>query len=335
MKRHAGLITALSLVIGIGLFLFVIRQTGSRELLHRVEAAGWGFLWLLIISGLRPMARSYAWLRCLNERDRQVGFFSVWRARLIGDAVGNLTAAGPLLAEPARLMFFTGRVPMAAAAASLSIELLTYLASSLVLMVTGLALLLSRFALSSSIREVAWLAFLSLFGALGISTIALVRRLSLSALLGKLLKRGVVGNRYLEWIDAQLARLYVWEQQVFDFYYERPRDFLWVCLCEALFHLSGVIEIWFTLALIGESATPVTAFIFEAVNRLLTMIFSFVPTRVGVDEAGTGLLAPVLGFAALIGVALAVYRKLRIFFWTAVGLVLLATHLKAIRRADQ
>ncbi len=335
MKKHAGLITAVSLIIGVALFLFVIRQTGGRELFHRVEAAGWNFLWILLISGLRPLARSYAWLRCLPEADRQVGLFPVWRARLIGDAVGNVTAAGPLLAEPARLMFFTGRVPMASAAASLSIELLTYLASSLVLMIAGLALLLNRFALSTSMREVAGLAFLGLFVALTVGITILVRRWSPIAFFGKLIERGPNGNRLLQWLDAQLSRLYAWEQQVFDFYHERPRDFFWVVLCEVAFHLSGVVEIWFTLTLIGEQATLIAAFIFEAVNRLLTMIFSFVPTRVGVDEAGTGLLAPALGFTALVGVTLAVYRKLRVFFWTAVGLILLATHLKTIRETQQ
>ena len=45
--------------------------------------------------------------------------------------------------------------------------------------------------------------------------------------------------------------------------------------------------------------------------------------KLGVDEAGTGWLAEALGFGSLTGVALALYRKLRVLFWTALGLVLM------------
>lgn len=328
MKKHARLVTAVSLVVGLALFAVVVRQAGARELLDRVRTIGWSFVWILIVAGLRPLARSMAWLRSLDEADRGVGFATLWRARLIGDAVGNLTAAGPLLAEPARLVFLGGRISMSAAASSLSIELLTYLASCAVVMAAGLALLLARFAISSSLRAVSLAALAALLAGFAFTVVVLMRRWSLSSLLGNRIELGGSEHPVIEWIDRQLERIYKIETDIFDFYHRRPRDFSVVCVCEAAFHLLGIVEIWLTLRLIGEQPTLVTAFIFEAINRLLTMIFSFVPARMGVDEAGTGLLAASLGLAALVGVAMAVYRKLRVIFWTAVGLILLAAQFR-------
>ena len=65
------------------------------------------------------------------------------------------------------------------------------------------------------------------------------------------------------------------------------------------------------------------AFILEAVNRFITVAFKFVPLRLGVDEAGTGLLTGVLGLGSALGVTLAIVRKIRVLGWNAVGVLVL------------
>jgi hypothetical protein len=76
--------------------------------------------------------------------------------------------------------------------------------------------------------------------------------------------------------------------------------------------------------LIGVDLSVVTAFLMESVNRALNIAFVFVPALVGVDELGTRELAKVLGFDGSFGVALAIIRKIRMFFWIGVGLIFLA-----------
>jgi hypothetical protein len=49
-----------------------------------------------------------------------------------------------------------------------------------------------------------------------------------------------------------------------------------------------------------------------------------VPMRLGVDEAGTEILTAVLGYPSATGVTLAIVRKMRVLFWTGIGLLLLA-----------
>ena len=51
------------------------------------------------------------------------------------------------------------------------------------------------------------------------------------------------------------------------------------------------------------------AIVFEALNRVITAAFKFVPFRVGIDEASAGALAPILSVNPAAGVALAVVRK--------------------------
>src|SRR6185295_9211189 len=158
MKTRSHLLTLLSLLIGGLLFVLVVQQTGTRELWERVRALDARFAWILAASAVRPVLRAYAWLRCLQEEERQAGFFSLWRARLIGDAIGNLTTAGPLLAEPARLVFLSGHVPFQAAAASLSLELVSYLFSACLMMLAGLIILLATGAVAPVLRTASIIA---------------------------------------------------------------------------------------------------------------------------------------------------------------------------------
>ena len=58
-------------------------------------------------------------------------------------------------------------------------------------------------------------------------------------------------------------------------------------------------------------------------NRIINVAFKFIPLRAGVDEGGTGQVSRVLGFARGIGETLAIVRKGRDIFWTAIGITLI------------
>ena len=72
------------------------------------------------------------------------------------------------------------------------------------------------------------------------------------------------------------------------------------------------------------SPTLAQAIVFEALNRVVTVAFKFVPFRIGIDEALSGALAPMLAVNPAAGVALAVVRKVRNLAWSAVGLAIIA-----------
>jgi hypothetical protein len=101
-----------------------------------------------------------------------------------------------------------------------------------------------------------------------------------------------------------------------------------VLLWEALFHLGAVAEVFLVLQVIASGATLLDAFILETTGRLIVVVFKFVPSRLGVDEAGTALVANALRLNPTVGVTLALVRRIRILIWNAVGLLLLV-----VRRA--
>jgi len=105
---------------------------------------------------------------------------------------------------------------------------------------------------------------------------------------------------------------------------EYPRRFLPICFFETMYHLLGICEGWYILAkLMSLMPDLQTSFLLESVSRIITIVFKLIPFVIGVDEAGAQFVTETLAIGASIGVTLAVIRKGRILFWTAVGLVLI------------
>lgn len=331
MKFRSRALTVCSLVIGLALFILVIRKTGWHEIAERVRALGAGFLLILLISAVRQMARTLAWLCCLTPADRTVGLLALLKARLAGDAIGDLTTAGPLIAEPLKVVTLGDRLSIDARIASLAVENLAYAVSSCVLLLAGTIALLAFFTVDDSLRLASLIA-LGIVVLVLVGSIVVVRaRVPLLSGLSTVLLCAI--GRETQW-QARLTRLREQENYVFDFYSQRPLDFLLVAGCEISFHAAGVLEVFMTLYLIGSVPTLVVAFILETVNRAINIVFAFVPAMIGVDEAGTGLLAGTLGLGTTAGVTVALVRKARMFFWIVLGLIFLAVRRKERRKAE-
>jgi hypothetical protein len=123
------------------------------------------------------------------------------------------------------------------------------------------------------------------------------------------------------WREA-LSRI---RQSIVTYWTASPARVVQAFLLDMAFHVLAVYEIFLTLGwLLGGQPTIAQALVFEALNRAVTAAFKFVPFRVGIDEALSGALAPILAVQPVAGVTLAVVRKLRNLAWTGVGLLLIA-----------
>ena len=318
------LLALISAIIGLALFIYVLRQTGLEEIGGRLRELGAGFLLILAISAFRYLTRSLSWLRCIPPEDRHIGFWTLWRARLAGEAIGDLTA-GPLVAEPLKALVLGDKVSLASRVSSLTVENITYTVSSCVMVMAGAIALLTSFGLAGSLRVAMLASLVAVAVVIVASVIVIGRRWKLGSGIATMLSQMLIrDDAKRDMITSKIVHLAELEEYIFDFFAKRPADFFLVILCQMSFHLAGVTEIFVTMKLIGANLSFTTAFLMESVNRALNIAFVFVPAMVGVDELGTRELAKVLGFDGTFGVALAIIRKIRMFFWIGVGLVFLA-----------
>lgn len=310
-RRRQHVLTGAAAVGGLALFAYAIRSAGVAEIADGVGRVGWGIFAILAIAGVRFSLRAQSWRLCMRPEAR-LPFWRAFAAFLAGDAVGNVTPLGLVASEPTKVLLTRHRLATSESVASLAVDNLVYAASALAMVAVGVVVMLATVPLSVEWREAAVLSLLALAAA------SLVATRLLSGTWSP--ERGARP----QWRE----RLAAVRESVLTFWVERPTTLARVFAVGLCFHALAVWEVFFVLgwALGDRSPTLAQAIVFEALNRVVTLVFKFVPFRVGVDETLSGALAPILAVNPAAGVTLAVIRKARNLFWTGIGLLLIGVH---------
>jgi hypothetical protein len=321
-------------LLGLVLFAYFVRKAGVSQIIDGIKRLGVGFLLILGISALRQITRSLAWTRCF-ESPYSLRFRDAFTARVMGDALGNIIPlASVAVSEPSKAAFVTDRVPLLASLSALALENIFYSLSVAIFIFSGTAALLLTFPLKPALRYAS-------FGTLAVTMLVvplgyLIIRKQWKFLSGPMLflrGRGLGQT----WTEKTIPRARSLEDRIYGFYERNSDRLLLILALEMCFHMAGVLEIYTTLWFISDIVAPtlLTAFILESVNRVINIVFKFIPFRLGVDEAGTGMLAKALGFTQAIGVALAIVRKARDMFWTALGVALIVRRGLSLKNLDR
>jgi hypothetical protein len=191
-------------------------------------------------------------------------------------------------------------------------------------MPAGAFLLLSGFAVGGLLRAGTMVASGVMLVVIVTIVFAIARHWTLFSSLEIIINRTIRFPRCRQLLEHKLKYLTMLEAYIFAFYSHGPFNFFIVVLCQIGFHLLGVAEAYVALRFTDLKVTLLMSFIFEAVNRAVNIVFNFVPARAGVDEASSALLSKALGLGAEAGVTLAIIRKARILFWSALGLFFFA-----------
>lgn len=308
-------------LLGLALFVYFVRKAGLSEVLSGIGRLGWAFLFIIAISSVRHIVRSLAWTKCV-EKPYRLRFRDALAARLMGDALGNIIPfISFAVSEPSKAVFVKHRVPLMVGLSALAIENLFYSLSVCVFILAGTTTLLLSFALPKPLRYASLVALVVILIVIPLGVLVIRSKARfLSGAIEFLRARGPARNA-LGKLQPKAEAL---EERIYGFYERNGRRVLPLFSLELLFHLAGVCEIYTTLWFISPTAPSFRqAFILESVNRIINIVFKFMPFRVGVDEGGTEQVAKVLGFVKSTGVTLAIVRKSRDIFWSTIGVLLL------------
>ncbi len=307
-------------LVGTALFVFSVRQAGLAQILDHVQRLGWAFQGIVVVAGLRFAARGMAWRSCL-EGTHRLSPWLAFRAVVAGDTLGNLTPLSILVSEPAKAMFVRDAEPLSRTLPAVAVENLFYTLSAAAVLAGGAAALVPSLR-STETWGVAGVALVTtLIVLISVAHTVIWRRVNTVAAVVRLAPRGWRSSARLTRWTERAQRL---EGRVHALY---PRDLgrlVRVAGWELVFHVLAMVEVYMVLSLIANGAPNlVEVFLFESGNRFINVVFKVVPMRLGVDEAGTAVVAELLGFGSAAGVTLAIIRKARQVVWMAAGGVFL------------
>lgn len=317
-------LAVLGTVGAVALFFASIHAAGVGTVLAGMRRVGQGFVLIVLIGLARIALRAMAWSTCAGGSAR-LPFDAAFAACLVGEAAGNLTPLGLAASEPAKVLCVRGRCGTMESAASLAVETLLYSLSVVAMIVLGTA---------------AWL------GAVASRRAALPG----AAVLGLLVlavaawwpRHAVAWDRVCGWLERQATRrerlrpladaARRTRDILGDLRSKQPRTLGWLLALEMAFHAASTVEVWLALLLLGGGdSTFLGAFLLDYANRVVSVVFKFVPLRAGVDEAASGAMASALGAGATTGVTLAVVRKARVLVLCAAGVAIAGKRAAAAR----
>ena len=319
-RRSFFWLQTIAFLFGLGLLVFVIKKVGLQPLFDALIKIGFGFFFVLAISGARHILRTIAMSAAVPAEHRRFNFFQAFAARLGGEAISFLTFTGPLLGEATKVALLRKRVPLTYGVPALVVDNLIYNLSVVFFILSGACVMLFTYHLPPLVSDT--LIVIAVIAALGIVAAALAasRRIMLLTWIIDLMARLRLSPKV---ILKRRQHIYHIESKVYDFYKHHPGTFFGMVACNLLAHVSSVIEVYVTLRLLGFTPHLAQAYIIESLTKVINFVFAFVPGTIGVYEGGTEVVLQALGFVAATGVALALVRKAGTIVWTSIGLLIL------------
>ena len=313
MSRRAAINTGLS-VVGVALLIWQVQDAGGLAAVRRgLASVGAGFAVVLLLSFLRFLMRAVAWRALLGG---PAPLTAALAATISGDALGNITPFGLAASEPAKAFYLGRHLDPQRAFAALAAENFFYSVSVAIYVMAGVVAMLAAFAdLPVALRQGGIAAFVLMAAILAAAGwIAWQRPAMVSGVLRRLPVRQAAGladrMRDLETLTYGSAA------------HESAR-LGQMTLAEAAFHVLSFAESWFVLYLVtGGQSLPIEALILDSVSRVINVAFKMIPMRLGVDEISSEMVGAAIGLPAGSGLIVALVRKIRMFVWAAVGLVL-------------
>lgn len=313
-RPRPSLLNIVIAIVGIALLVFTVRRVGGwTSIVDGIARVGWWFGIVLLLGAFRMVCRTRAWMACAN--DPQLRFRDAFGAWLAGDAIGNLTPLGLLASEPTKILMARTRISTVASIASVTIENAFYTSSVCLVLLTGTWLLLQRANVPSGLQRIAEI------GLGGIVVAALLGIWAARTRPAILSRFAPIISRLAGHSDAPAETMREVEAQIYAVPQWPIGRLAHVAAWETMFHVAAVTEVWVVLVSLVPHATVAEAFLLESAGRFVIVVFKFVPYRLGIDEAGSGAVAGVLGLSPATGVTLALIRRLRIMILNAVGLI--------------
>ena len=152
MKKTLRHLRLLAFIASFALFVYVLQRSSPEAVLHNIRLLGWGFAFLILLSGARHLLRAVAWSYCNQTQGHRPGALDLFGPRLVGEALDDLTPAGPLLGETAKVAVVSRLIPGQAGASSVVIENLVYILAAVLFMLSGLVLALLKLVTPNGFR---------------------------------------------------------------------------------------------------------------------------------------------------------------------------------------
>jgi uncharacterized protein (TIRG00374 family) len=306
----------LAALMSSALFAYLIWHAGPSQLWENVVKLGWGFIWVLALAGVSHVARAWAWRLTLDDHKRKISFPRLLGLRLGAEAAGQLGIVGQTFGDSIRVARLSPEIPRANGLASVTLDRGLYIVTGMIVLIAGLVASLPMLSRSQSLRWYATLFVLALILFLLVTLSAVRKRWPVISRSARFFARVPFLKR---WMESRYLLIQSVENALLDFHHNSPKAFWGSFFLILASHGMAVMEVCLVLWLMGVKFGVLSALVVEAMTKLVNVVGSINPGNFGTFEGGNMLIVKMFGLTGATGLVLGLARRLRGFFWTAVG----------------
>jgi Lysylphosphatidylglycerol synthase TM region len=301
--------------VAIALFAWFLAHLGVSTLVEQLKAMRIALPIVLVLSLLRLLLQSIAWSASLKGEHVSVDIPKLAGARLAGQSMGYLTVLGPLISEPLKIKLLgTSTEPTVTAT---FLDNGVYWFTCALLAITGIASLPIVAVHGATYHLIAGIL------ALAVMVFVITRRNPILSVLVRTL-----GKKVPSW----LARAEQFESSIRRYRVNQPAlvcQMFWIDIaCQVLIASEVVVVLW----ALHLSIHFFTILVIEGVTSGMKMLSGWTPARLGSDEGGAISAFALTGFSPMLGLALALTRRVRDLLWALIGIVWLGLNSRETRR---
>jgi len=315
--------------LGLLLLAYLIRRAGPARLIENVATLGWGLVLVIGLGGLSHVLKTWAWRLTLNSEKRQVSYSRMLSLRLASEAVGQLGVVGQLFGDGFRVSVLSQAMPMDTGLASVTIDRALFVLTAIAVTIAGILAALAILPLPHALSLSATIAVCVLVSLITFVLIAIEERWPVFSRAVDVLGRIPYLGEHLKRRRSLICSV---EDKLLAFYHKTPRLF-WASLgLNVASHLAAVSEVFVVFWLLGVKITFIAALAIEALIKLVNVVGLFNPGNVGTYEGGNMLIARLFGMTGAVGLTLAIARRIRAIFWSAIGVLCLVALSRSKKR---
>jgi len=301
-----------------GFFVYLIWRAGPNKLWKSLIELGWGIILVIALAGVSHVVRTWGWRLTLGDDQHKISFSRMVGLRLGAEAAGQLGIPGQTFGDSVRISRMSAEIPIATGLASVTLDRGLYVVTAAVTTIAGILAALPLVSLSHALRMYASLFAFGLVAFLMLTLLAVRKRWPLLSEGSRIIARV---PSFKNWMENRYLLVQSVENALFDFHHKTPRAFWGSFSLNLASQCLAVSEVCLVLWLMGVKMGFFSALIIEALTKLVNVLGNFNPGNIGTYEGRTMLIGKMFGLSGATGLALGLSRRLRSFFWAAVGAI--------------
>lgn len=333
MKSENLIFKAIAFLIGVGLFLYTINTLGGIGLiLTQLSFVGGGYFWIVVNSFLWTIFYTLAWKQFFIGVPHTLRYRDLLKIKISGEAVNYMTPLGFVAGDPIRVFLLKHFMGPDARLRSVVVDRCMHSLSAQFFCLVGLVMLFFE-----NITFPFWLHVLLLV--IYLIAFCFLASLTVSLLTGRgfgffdpIFHNLRVAQRFPK-LGEKLTEL----RENLSYYKDKPKGvFLYAFFLHFLGRVLGAVEVMIVFYCFEGRFAFFFAMIITTLTSFFSVVFGFIPGAVGILETLYAEFSKLYGFRPEMGLTIQIVRRLRVFFWIFLGILLtditaVRTQLKKIR----